>query len=1190
MTAHPLQIKAHHHIDVYTDINKLKYALKVLFFLVQDRVLEFNCFLTGSCLDVQRMEMFFPSNKTIQAVYIKLPDTEAEIYTKPFLKMINNPIHIKHIYVVSDQEASMTWSNISLLMRHFRIVNTTFPQPSTNQDVYEELMSESIPQELYLYLPSYNDIESESYVGSEFSTDTLQPIPGLETVKSLVLGKVLKVGYTKRLDYLDVFPLVLQTHLWPELCYLMLFIKHMNSSVILVLKETAPKLNYLKLQFDPNNIPDLVWMFDWDSLPWRTGFVISIHYEGESYELDLKNKIKLLTIPPIVISTDVWKWKQRIQIDISYNELYSLKLLMFKLVEQDVSLNFSHNNLGAVNITCLRETPKVLDLSYNHLHDSKGFDLNRINNYFLDYSHLHELYLQHNNFTQLPFTLLSDYANIKSIKDLNELRILDMSHNFITTINSESLIRDDFSPLLWISFKNNSLSSLPNSVYSARYLTHADFSSNRISFRNIWPQTIQLTKRTKKQTSIYLSENSISDLDLSELDQSQINHLHNLLEIYNFHLDGNPINCGCKTHKMYKYFLSFSKSERTNETVEIHPDFSFYETHWKCVTPSQWLGTPLMQIPEYEYDQVCLPTLENCSKECVCYHSWKFNDAIIVNCTHNKTINIPHNVPKDTSHLNLSHNDIRKVCANAPYLKHLIVLDLSWNIINQICPHIYFQLDSLTKLVLTGNKLQNLPKEIEQMKNLEELYLENNQLRDIPKTIQNMTSLETLDISGNMLRCDCDTFWMTGWLINPLYKVKISHNLMCFAGKGRGKHILQLHQDDVGCLSAHRLPASPVLKYSLIIVTSAFLLTIIVATVIYKYRGYIKIWLYARFGFHPWDQVKENLQEKDYDAFVAFCHKDANWVLKTMLPYLEAPQCGFHLCVHDRDFVPGATITKNITTAIKYSRRTILVLTPDFIKSGWCDFEFQAAHKRALDDRSNFLIVVVLKEVDDKDLNETLKFYMKTNTYVSVNDNWFWQKMLYAMPKVPIEKLKAQQNNQDDINKNEGNNRKGRKNRNGRKDRYKRRYRKNRNVEKNRKGVNDSRKGVNDRNDWNEIELGAAGGLEYNESEDVPLLKDGVMGENHDDDDVAILMDVDDEDHDPCNNHPEKRKGNRAGGNYHDHISDVSISDDAFMTNSDEEEFDEDQVYQPPASHSNLNAVARLPPLFKRINSYNDVQ
>ena len=155
--------------------------------------------------------------------------------------------------------------------------------------------------------------------------------------------------------------------------------------------------------------------------------------------------------------------------------------------------------------------------------------------------------------------------------------------------------------------------------------------------------------------------------------------------------------------------------------------------------------------------------------------------------------------------------------------------------------------------------------------------------------------------------------------------------------------------------------------------------------------------------------MKENPEEKDYDAFVSFCHKDLNWVAGTLLPYLEAPQCGYHLCVHDRDFVPGVAITKNIMTAIQYSRRTILVLSPNLIKSGWCDLEFQAAHQRALEDRCNFLIVVLLQEVDPKDLDETLRLYMRTKTYVSADDKWLWEKLLYAMPKIPIDTLKAQQ-------------------------------------------------------------------------------------------------------------------------------------------------------------------------------------
>ena len=524
------------------------------------------------------------------------------------------------------------------------------------------------------------------------------------------------------------------------------------------------------------------------------------------------------------------------------------------------------------------------------------------------------------------------------------------------------------------------------------------------------PSNIKLTMRNERKTSIYLNGNDISDLDMSELNQSQIINLHSILENFDLYLDGNPLNCGCKTHRMFQYLVSASQTEQINETKEVLPDFSFYEYHWKCTKPSMWAGIPLMQIPEYEYNTMC-DTLEPCPYNCLCYHSWKLNDTLVANCSHDVEhvlTTLPVKLPNLTTNLYMSQSNLQSLCSFHDYFRNLQILDLSLNKIDEICPEILSYLGNVKELSLARNELEQLPTEIELMTKLTKHDLSNNLLEELPKSVQNIAKLKDLDISGNKFRCDCDTFWMTEWLANSLadkVKVKDSYSIVCVSGKGQGKHLIDLNQNDLGC--------NDPLIHALIGLAVTFSLIAIMAIVIYKYKGYIKVWLYARFGFHPWDNVKENPEEKDYDAFVSFCRKDENWVLKTLLPYLEAPQCGFHLCVHDRDFVPGAAITKNITTAIEYSRRTILVLTPDFIKSGWCDFEFQTAHKRSLDDRSNFLIVVVLKEVDEKDLDETLKFYMKTNTYVTVNDKWFWQKMQYAMPKVPIDKLKALQNIQD---------------------------------------------------------------------------------------------------------------------------------------------------------------------------------
>ena len=614
---------------------------------------------------------------------------------------------------------------------------------------------------------------------------------------------------------------------------------------------------------------------------------------------------------------------------------------------------------------------------------------------------------------------------------MTELQILDLSHNSIVDFSTGpiqpplgiativagswretpiNLNYDEFSQIRELYFHHNELSFLLDYVYQAWHLKVADFSHNKITFSEIWPKntTIKQLSLSGPKT-IYLQSNLITKLDLSVLNESMTGQLHDILQNFHVHLNGNPINCNCDSFRMFKYLISSSRSERLNEQLDENhlPDFSFYKNHWKCVYPPEWAGIPIMQIPENEYDRKCVENLNNCPSQCHCYLSWSRNHHNVMECSDGNALRVlPEYAPNDTLYILLARNDIASLCDTRSYFKDLVVLDLSWNSLHEICSSIFNDFENLKELYLANNKIQTIPSGIDQVGSLITLTLTNNLLEELSESIQQMESLNNIDISGNIFRCDCDTFWITDWLTDSISVVQSPRSLIYFSGQGRGKRLIDLHQDVVGC--------NKNIIHALIGLAVAVVITALLIGIICKYRRHIKIWVYTRFGFHPWDKVDENPEEKDYDAFVSYCRKDVDWVLDTLLPYLEAPQCGFHLCIHERDFVPGVAITKNIMTDIQYSRRTILVLSPDFIKSGWCDLEFQAAHQRALEDRSNFLIVVLLKEVDPKDLHETLNLYMKTR-HMSVSvTNGSGRKMLYAMPKLPIDKIKVRNTEEDD--------------------------------------------------------------------------------------------------------------------------------------------------------------------------------
>lgn len=82
------------------------------------------------------------------------------------------------------------------------------------------------------------------------------------------------------------------------------------------------------------------------------------------------------------------------------------------------------------------------------------------------------------------------------------------------------------------------------------------------------------------------------------------------------------------------------------------------------------------------------------------------------------------------------------------------------------------------------------------------------------------------------------------------------------------------------------------------------------------------------------------------------------------------------------------------------SRCLMLVVSESFLLSKWCQFEMHLAQHRLIETRREKLILVLLEDICNKKQSTTLKYLMKTKTYIKwpadgTNDqkHLFWKRL-----------------------------------------------------------------------------------------------------------------------------------------------------------------------------------------------------
>ncbi|XP_061175906.1 toll-like receptor 4 [Saccostrea echinata] len=341
-------------------------------------------------------------------------------------------------------------------------------------------------------------------------------------------------------------------------------------------------------------------------------------------------------------------------------------------------------------------------------------------------------------------------------------------------------------------------------------------------------------------------------------------------------------------------------------------------------------------------------------------------------------------------------------------LTNLTRLELRANRISNLPYQVFKELRSIMELDLADNTLTTLDFSISTLKNLQFLDLSENQIQFLTDT--NMKEIDrqtdkvslTLNLLRNPILCNCKTLQFLKWMVKGHETKKVNfksfENYSCTTSSRSEPFMFSKIKENIEKLEKECN------SYMYLIISVSFIILlfffILLLGLVYRYRWKIRYFYYmTKSRYHGYKSVRSDSQSDfKYDAFVSYADEDLPFIQK-MIIELEKNN-GMRLCIHHRDFVPGYDISENIITAVNKSRKTVIILSPNFIKSSWCMYELHIAKMEEIYSRDNedvlFLIFYEAVPVDKIPLS--VMDLINQRSYVEFpNDEYgdpvFWRRI-----------------------------------------------------------------------------------------------------------------------------------------------------------------------------------------------------
>lgn len=495
-------------------------------------------------------------------------------------------------------------------------------------------------------------------------------------------------------------------------------------------------------------------------------------------------------------------------------------------------------------------------------------------------------------------------------------------------------------------------------------LVNLDLSHN--SIYNL--KDIQFLSSTDIVRKVNLSHNKIYEIDFK--------FIENTLDTSTFKVDidlnNNPLDCNC-------FLLAFNQFLKHKTNYKNHHFLKLKIDELSCTKPQNLAGRLIKDVDARSLVCDLDPkdaTNKSCPEDCSCFVR-PFDNFLVVNCTATDKFAIP-SLPNVTRYerieLDISNNHLNRL-PSAGEIKgygNVVKLLASNNNISSVDVSSFP--NSLNVIDLTGNNLQRFDKQV---------------LAHFNRTATERTKHFQLLLSDNKWICDCSTTDFVAFTQSHFRSISDYKDMQCW---NTGDFVAEITVDSI-C----KVDKTLYIAGGLLLALSGLIIGLL-AAFYYKYQQEIKVWMYAHNVFMWWVSEEDLDKDKKYDAFISYSHKDETFV-EELMKRLECGENPYKLCLHFRDWKVGEYISTQIATSVEESRRTIVVLSKNFLESVWARNEFKTAHLNSVSEGRARVIVVIYGDIGDTEkLDPELKAYLKTNTYVKWGDPWFWNKLKYALP------------------------------------------------------------------------------------------------------------------------------------------------------------------------------------------------